>query len=310
MATIETARRHVPAVSYGTGILLVAMAGVLWSLQGLFIRQIDTAGAWAILFWRSVGMLPAVAVFLVVRSGGSPLAAIRRQGLTGVLGGLALVGAFGGAIYALQTTTVANAVFLFAASPLLAALIGRVVLHERVPARTWAAIAAAFVGILVMVGEGIAGGALAGSLAALVSALGFALFTVTLRRSGSHDTLPSVLLGGVFAATAGALAAAQGGETLLVPLPDVAWAIAMGAVALTGGMVLYTLGSKVIPAAQSTLLANVEVVLAPVWVWLFYGEGASAKTFVGGAIILSALVLNGLTGARSAMLARDDRAAR
>jgi drug/metabolite transporter, DME family len=85
---------------------------------------------------------------------------MRRTGSAGVLGGLGLVLAFAGAIFAIQTTTIANAVLLFAASPFLAALLGWLVLGEPVRRATWAAIAVALAGMAVMVGGGISGGAL------------------------------------------------------------------------------------------------------------------------------------------------------
>lgn len=283
---------------YGTGMLLVIAAGVLWSVQGLIFRQIDTAGTWAVLFWRSVGMVPVLFVFQAWREGGSPLSAIRKVGLAGAIGGLGLVAAFGGAIYSIQATTIANAVFLFAASPFLTALIGWAVLGERVRGETWGAIAVAMVGIFVMVREGLQGGAMAGNVAALLSALGFAVFTVSLRWRKLTDTLPSVLLGGVFSIVVGALVAAQLGQPLVVPVADALWSMGMGAVTLSGGMLLYTLGSRVVPAAELALLSNIEVMLAPIWVWAFLGETASANTFVGGAILMVAVVLNGLSGAR------------
>ncbi|EYD75033.1 hypothetical protein Rumeso_03361 [Rubellimicrobium mesophilum DSM 19309] len=277
---------------------LVLVAGVLWSFQGLIIRQIAEAGSWAVLFWRSLGMVPVLLGFLVWRAGGSPWPAIRKVGLAGVLGGLGLIGAFGGAIYAIQATSIANAVFLFAASPFLAALLGWAVLRERVASQTWAAIAVALVGIFVMVREGLEGGALAGNVAALLSSLGFALFTITLRWRRLDDTLPVVLLGSLFSIVAGALLAGQIGQPLAVPVTDALWSMFMGAVTLSGGMILYTLGSKVVPAAELTLLSNTEVMLAPVWVWLLLGETASVGTLLGGAILLMAMVFNGLSGAR------------
>jgi DME family drug/metabolite transporter len=283
---------------FGAGVGLIVAAGVLWSLQGLLIRQIDSAGPWAILFWRSLGMIPVLAAFLAWRAGGSPLPAIRRVGLAGALGGLGLVAAFGGAIVALQSTTVANAVFLFAASPILAALLGFLALRERVPPATGAAIAVAMAGIFVMVREGLAGGAAVGNAAALLSALGFAAFTVTLRWGRLHDTLPTVLLGAAFAVIAGALAAALAGQPLIVPLADILWSLGMGAVTLSAGMVLYTLGSRTVPAAQATLLSLTEVLLAPLWVWLLLDEGASAATFAGGAILLGAVAFNALAATR------------
>lgn len=283
---------------YGTGMLLVVAAGVLWSVQGLIFRQIDTAGTWAVLVWRSVGMVPVMLCFLVWRAGGSPLPAIRKVGVAGVLGGLGLVAAFAGAIYSIQATTIANAVFLFAASPFLTALIGWVVLGEKVRPETWAAIGVALAGIFVMVREGLQGGAMAGNVAALLSALGFAIFTVSLRWRKLDDTLPSVFLGGLFSIAVGALVAAHLGQPLLVPVADTLWSVAMGALTLSGGMVLYTLGSKTVPAAELALLSNIEVMLAPILVWAFLGETASANTFVGGAILMVAVVMNGLSGAR------------
>jgi drug/metabolite transporter, DME family len=283
---------------YGTGMALVLTAGVLWSFQGLIIRQIEEAGSWAVLVWRSAAMVPVLLGFLVWRAGGSPWPAIRKVGLAGVLGGLGLIGAFGGAIYAIQATTIANAVFLFAASPFLAALLGWAVLRERVAAQTWGAIAIALVGIFIMVREGLAGGALMGNVAALLSSLGFALFTVTLRWRRLDDTLPAVLLGSLFSIAAGALLAAQIGQPLAVPVPDALWSMFMGAVTLSGGMVLYTLGSRVVPAAELALLSNTEVMLAPFWVWLLLSETASTGTFLGGAILLVAMFYNGLSGVR------------
>ena len=288
---------------YGTGMLLVVLAGILWSSQGLIFRQIDTAGTWATLFWRSVGMVPVLLAFLVWRAGGSPVGLIRKVGLAGVLGGIGLVGAFAGAIYSIQATTIANAVFLFAASPFLTAILGWIVLRERVRPETWGAMAVGMVGIFLMVREGLSGGALGGNVAALLSALGFAVFTVSLRWKGVADTLPSVLLGGIFSLTVGAVVAGQLGQTLAVPMADALWAMAMGAVTLTGGMILYTLGSRVVPAAELALLSNIEVVLAPIWVWLFLNETASAATFVGGAVLVAAVTVNGILGARRAVLA-------
>lgn len=283
---------------YGTGVALVALAGLLWSLQGLVFRQIDAAEPWAILFWRSLGMVPVLMAFLVWRSGGLPVAALRAVGGAGVVGGIGLVGAFGGAIFAIQTTSVANAVFLFAAAPLITALLARVVLGERVRPETWGAIALALVGIFLMVRHGLSGGALMGNVAGLTSAAGFAVFTVSLRWRAVEDTLPSVLIGSLMALTVGLVAAVALAQPLAVPAPDIGWAVFMGAGLLTGGMVLYTLGSRVLPAAELALLAGIEVVLAPVWVWLLLGETADANTLLGGSFILAAVLWNGLSRGR------------
>jgi drug/metabolite transporter (DMT)-like permease len=285
-------------MTYARGVLLVVLAGLLWSFMGLAVRHIETAGTWAILFWRSAGMVPVLLAFIAWRSGGHPLDRLRRVGLAGVLGGLGLVFAFAGAIYALQATTVANAVFLFAASPFMAALLGWIILREPVRPATWAAIAVAGAGMFVMVRDGLAGGETAGNLAAVLSAFGFAAFTLTLRWGKLEDMMPAVVLGGLFSMAVAVIALGVRGEGLAVPLRDIVISVAMGAGMLATGMALYTLGSRVVPAADLTLLSMVEVLLAPVWVWLALGETASAGTFLGGGILLVAIAGNALSGIR------------
>jgi drug/metabolite transporter (DMT)-like permease len=154
------------------------------------------------------------------------------------------------------------------------------------------------VGIFIMVRHGLSGGAFLGNLAALVSALGFAVFTVAIRWRGASDTLPFVLVGGLMALTAGAAATMAAGDPLLGPASDIAWSMLMGGVLLTGGLVLYTRGSRVVPAAELALLSGIEVVLAPIWVWLFLSETADRNTLVGGSFILVAALWNGLSHAR------------
>lgn len=286
---------------YKTGALLVVTAGLLWSFQALIIRQLGEAGSWAVLFWRSSGMLPVLLAFIAWRSRGSLGAAMRSAGIAGLIGGVALVAAMGGAIVAFQSTTIANAAFLLAASPLISAALARIVLKEEVSARTRIAILIALVGIFVMVREGLANGAWLGNIAALVSASGFAAFTITLRWRHLDDSLPSVAIGAVLAMSASMFVAAQLGQPILVRTPDIIWCLLMGAVTLAGGMILYTLGSKAVPSAELALLSNTEVMLAPLWVWLVMDETASIGTFVGGAILFAGIAFNAIGATRKAV---------
>ena len=284
---------------YGQGVALVLAAGTLWSLMGLGLRQIEAASVWQILFWRSVGMVPVLMAFIAWTSDGRPWAAIRSVGLAGALGGIGLVFAFAGAITAIQTTTIANAVFLFTASPFVAAILGWIILGERVRPWTWAAIGLAVFGMYLMVREGLAMGALGGNIAALLSAAGFGAFTVALRWGKLSDMLPAALLGGVFSIlVAGAILLAQRQAIVASPW-DIGVSVAIGAVILSLGMLMYTLGSKVIPAAELTLLSLIEVLLAPLWVFLALGETASPATFLGGGVLLAAVALNAVMGARA-----------
>lgn len=283
---------------YGQGVALVVAAGAIWSLMGLMLRQIEAATVWQILFWRSLGVVPVLFAFTIWTSRGRPFQSIRRIGLAGTVGAFGLVFAFAGAIYAIQSTTVANAVFLFTASPFVAAVLGWILLGERVGTWTWAAIGLAVVGMYLMVREGLELGALHGNIAALLSAAGFGAFSVALRWGKVGDMLPVSMLGAAFSVLTAGIVLGLQGLPIAVSGWDMGVSVGMGMGILAVGMVAYTLGSRVIPAAQLTLLSLVEVLLAPIWVFLVLGETASAATFLGGGVFLAAVALNAIMGGR------------
>jgi drug/metabolite transporter, DME family len=276
----------------------VVLAGVCWSSMGIGIRFMEVANVWQILFFRSCALMPFLLLIITLRSKGKPLAAIRTAGLAGVIGGMALVMAFSGGIYSIQTTSVANAMLLFAAAPLIAALLGRMILREVVRKATWIAIAVALIGITAMVWEGMSLGYVNGNLAALLSATGFAVFTIALRWRKLEDMMPTVFLGGVFATIVSGLVCASSGYSLDIPVNDIMISLALGVFQVGAGLVLYTMGSKSVPAAELALLSLGEVILGPLWVWLFLGETVGLYTLLGGAILLAAIAGNALSGLR------------
>ena len=283
---------------YRRGVLLVLLAGVLWSSMGIGVRFIEVANVWQILLIRSATLSVFLLCAMAVRAGGMPWRAIRGVGLAGVVGGISLVFAFSGGIYAIQATTVANAMFLFAAAPFFAALIGRVVLGERVRRATWISMAVAGLGIGIMVWNGIEGGRLDGNVAAIISALGFAVFTVAVRWGQLGDMIPTVFLAGLFATLTGGAVCFIEGYGLDLPAGDFAVAAALGLFQVGAGLVIYTIGSKFVPAAEAALLSMTEVVFGPLWVWLVLGETASTATLIGGAVLMGALIANALSGIR------------
>jgi len=298
MADASGSTDNVALPDYRKGVILVLLAGVFWSSMGLGIRHIEVANVWQILFYRSIALAPFLLLIVTLRSGGKPLPAIRTAGLAGVAGGVALVFAFTGGIYAIQTATVANAMFLFAAAPFFAALLGRFILGETVRRATWIAMAGALVGIAIMVWEGIALGHMEGNIAALVSALGFAVFTIALRWRKLEDMLPTVLLAGLFAMVTAAVICQFAGYGFDVPISDILIAFALGVFQVGAGLVIYTVGSKAVPAAELALLSMTEVVLGPLWVWIFLGEVAGFYTLMGGAVLMTAIGANALSGLR------------
>ena len=285
-------------INYRSGVLLVLAAGICWSSMGLGIRHIEVANVWQILFFRSIALTPLLLLVLTLRARGNPLPIIQKAGLAGGVGGISLVFAFSGGILAVQTTSVAIAMFLFAAAPFFAAVLGWLVLKEHVRNATWISMMAALVGIVIMVWEGISIGRIIGNAAALISALGFAVFTISLRWKKLEDMLPTVFLAGLFAIIiAGALCQIKG-YGLDVPKRDIWIALALGVFQVGAGLILYTLGSKVVPSAELALLSMTEVVFGPFWVWLFLGETAGGYTLLGGMILLIAIASNALSGLR------------
>ncbi len=285
-------------LSYVNGVILVLMAGVFWSTMGLGIRNIEAANVWQILCYRSFSLSIFLFVVMSLRSSDTPFATIKRSGVAGVMGGFGLVIAFAGGIYAIQTTTVANAMFLFASAPFLTAIFGWIVLREKVRTATWLATLFAIVGIAIMVIDGISLGRLLGNVMAMLSALGFAIFTIALRWRKLENMLPAVFLAGIFAIIISSMICLVQGYSLFLSVNDASVAIAMGVFQVGVGLTLYTIGSKVVPAVELTLLSMTEVLLGPLWVWLFVGETVSPYTLVGGTILMLAIAGNALSGVR------------
>ncbi|MEL7014256.1 MAG: DMT family transporter, partial [Pseudomonadota bacterium] len=158
---------------------------------------------------------------------------------------------------------------------------------------------AAIFGVATMIAGEVSGGAMLGNLAALGSAFGFAVFTVALRWGRSAEMLPAVFLSGILGAVIMGIICLVSGLPLILSVQDSGVAMGMGVFQVGAGLILYTLGSRSLPAAELTLLSLAEVVLAPLWVWLFLGEVAGLNTLLGGAILLSAIVGNAISGMRS-----------
>ena len=281
------------------GLVFVFMAGVFWSTIGLGVRMIDEATVWQILLYRSISLSFFLAIVIYIRSRGNLFKVVKATGLPGCIAGLALVGAYSGGIYGIQSTSVANAMLLFASAPFMAAILGWIFLHEKVRKVTWIAILIAIAGIGIMVQDKTQGGAaLLGNLAALGSAFGFAVFTVALRWGRSGDMLPAAFLSGIFAVFITSIICLLSGLSFQISVNDTSISMGMGIFQVGTGLVLYTLGSKTLPAAELTLLSLAEVLLGPLWVYLFLNEVATLNTLLGGLVLLLAIAGNAISGAR------------
>lgn len=285
---------HASDPAYLRGVALVMLAGVFWSLGGILIRNVDAAGDWQILLVRSVALAATLLCVLGWRHGRSVVGKFRAVGRPGLAASCCLAAAFVCFIFAMQRTTIANAVFLLSVSPFTAALLAWLVLREPVLPITWRSMVLAAIGVGIMVAEGVEAGALLGNLLALGATLGFSGFVVGLRAGRLGDMLPAVCLAAVITACVSALLV----DDLVMSLEDVVLCALMGVVQVGAGMVVFTIGSRQVPAAELALLSLTEVVLAPVWVWVGVGEVPGAATLLGGAIVIGAVTWRALGGLR------------
>ena len=280
-----------------TGRLWVLSAGLCMSLGGPIIRLADDSTPWQFLFYRSIGAAAIILVyFLVTRR--PVLELVRSAGMNGLVGGLGLAVAFTGYVWGVMHSTVANALFLISASPLVAAFLGWMVLRERVARSMWFAMFGVIAGVTIMIGEGLAEGDLLGDLAALASAVGFAGFSVAIRRGRDTDMSPTILIGAAITTAFSAVMAAAGGTGLAAPMMDVGLAAAYGVLVIGAGIFMLTIGARNVPAAELLVLSLTEVVFASIWVWLAFGEVPSVLTLVGGLIILGSIGGQAVAGMR------------
>jgi drug/metabolite transporter (DMT)-like permease len=282
-------------------IALMIVAPLLWSMAGVVTRHLESAGRWEVTFWRSLFAAVFVLAALLFTRGAKAWDAVRATGGYGILSGAMWAIMFIAFMLALMTTTTANTLIVNSIAPLVTALLARAVLEEPIAARTWAAIALAIAGMLWMFGSGFAGGEphhLAGMLIALAVPLAAAVNLVTLKHAGrSVDLIPAVLLGAAFSAAL----------TLPFALPFAASAHDLVLLALLGCLqlglpcMLMVRASPHLSAPEISLLALLEVVLGPLWAWLGAGEAPATATLAGGALVITALLLNELAafGARA-----------
>lgn len=277
---------------------LVLLSGAVMSIGGPLIRLLESADEWQFLTYRAAALVAVLWLVLTVRYPGRLLVTLRAAGWNGVLAGGFLACAFVGFVFSITHTTVANTLFLLSAAPFAAALLGWLVLGERVGRATWVAMLGAFAGVAVMIGEGIAESDLFGDFAALGAALAFAGFSVALRRGRGVDMVPAVLFAGIISGITAAAVCLATGSGLVVPIRDIGLSFTYGAVGIGGGLLLFTLGSRYVPAAELTLLSLTEVILGPIWVWLAFAEQPSGPTLLGGAILLGSIAALTLHGVR------------
>lgn len=278
------------------GLMLVGAAALIWSTGGLIVRLLDSVDTWTTVFWRSFFAALFLAGFILLREGRGMAGLFRDMGRPGILVGVCFAVGSASLVIALNLTSVAHTLVILSTAPLVAALLARVVLGETVRRRTWLAMAAALVGVAVMVSDTGGRSSLAGDLVAAVIACAIATATVTIRRHRGVRMTPAACLG----ATLAALVALPLASPLAANGHDMGLLVVFGALQFGGGMALYVTGARMAPAAEVSLIALLEPILGPVWVWLALGHNPGTAGLIGGGTVIAALVVHTLLDLRSA----------
>ena len=269
------------------GSVLLALAGAIFSCTAIAYRAVDAATDWQFLAYRGASTAAAMLVLVWLRRGSRPVD-FRAMTWKVVLAGCLLAATSMLYILALSRTSAATTLFLIAVAPIYAALFGWFLLRERVNRATVVAIAVTLVGVVVMVGAGLDAGSGLGIAFAMMIPILVGLYNVILRSEPGTDPVVPAFLAGAFLGVGAAFAAVVEGG-LVVSLRDAVLACISGGIALGIGLPLFNIGHRSVPAARVSLLLMTEIVLAPLWVWIWPGETPALGTLVGGAVVLGAV---------------------
>lgn len=276
-----------------SGNAIIIASAAAFSTAGLFTRLLPT-DAWTMLFWRGLfgGLL--IAAVIAWQEGRQVSRAFRAIGRAGLLAAACSTLGTICFILALRDTSVAEVTIIFATAPFLAAAMAWAWGAERPRLVTLIAIALALLGVVVMVGAGRGGGGTLGRLLAFGMTALMALMMVVIRRNRQVSMLPAACLS-AFACAALVLPLAN---PAAVTSGELALLFAFGTTQFGLGLLLLTIGSRRIPATRASLLGNLELPFAPLWVWLAFGEAPSIAATIGGAIVAAAIALD-LAGNRT-----------
>ena len=279
-----------PADSHLRGLLNTLCAVLILSPDALLVKLMQT-DSWTMLFWRSLisggflfGGLASVYRMRLWHI-------FRRTGRHGLLS--SMVTAIGTILFigALYRTTAANTLVILAATPLFAALIGRIFIQEKISGHTTIAILAAFCGILLIFAGNLSAQNLLGNLMALGASSLWGTNLVILRQARKLNMIPAVAMGSLLAIP---LSLLLGADPTSIGQHDLILLSLQGSLVLPISFVLITIGSRYLPAAEVSLILLLETLLGPLWVWLVVGESPGSLALGAGLFVLLTLVLHSL----------------
>ena len=293
--------------AYWAGCGLVITGGLVLSLGILCLRAASASDAWQYLFWRGIGFGCSLSFLAACRHASSPWVQIARLGGFAWISVLALVASQVLFVVAIKSGSTAEVFFLMSLAPLMAAVLARPLLGERIGVFGSLAIAIALGGVGLMSGlslgadqigwASVEGAWLARALA-LGTAFTFALYLLATRGARAQELDAALVAVGIVTALVCAAALLWLGLPMAASLGDAALALLHGGVILALGLLLFARGSRVVPGVTLVMLAQAETVAAPVWTYLVFDETTTAAVIVGGALILIAVLMQASDQAR------------
>ena len=272
-------------------ILLILASTVGISFGGLIMRQIEFGNAWQITFHRNLAFFIAISLILVKSHRLASFGALTAVGRPGIIAGIFLAIANICFIHSLSITSVANTLFTLSAIPFITATIAFFVLKEVISFKTILIMATAFLGIILMVFDGLQANQFSGMALAFCTALSFSCFAVILRKYRHLDMIPCLVISSILVVAITYVASAG---NILIPIEEIAYCFFWGGVLSGFVNSAFIFATRYLSASEVTLFMLLEFSLGPMWVWLFLNETVSSQTLAGGAIVIFCVSVNSL----------------
>ena len=269
------------------GTLLICLGAICLSFGGLIVKSFEGATLWQILFWRSFFFTLTVLFFLIISYKKQTFKSFYNSGLPGFFGGIILSFGFCGYVFAMYNTTVANTNFIISLQILFLAIFGYLFLKEKINLITLTSIILAITGVLLMVGNSLSPGELSGNLAAFTMPITFAILIMIVRKYPLVDMIPAQFVAGISSCLIGFLLSTK----IMISPHDIFLGFLAGFFQIGFGFIFITIGARTTPSATVGIIMLSESVLGPLWAFLFVSERPSVFALIGGAIILSAVLL-------------------
>jgi len=275
-------------------IPIVAFAGLLWSFGPLVVRNMDDPGLvpWQYLFARGLVIFFLLNIYLFFDEGWEFYKNYLKIGIAGIIGGVGLGTAMITFIWSITNTSAAITLLCLSAMPFITALLGFLFLKEKIRPSVWAAIFVASIGIVIMAFDSVSIGSLNGLIYGLASALGFSIFSVSLRWKKETPKFTTVAVAGLFCCLFSIAIIIQKDLNFLSSSKNEGLFAVHGTIVCLG-LILYSIGSKNLPAAELTLLSLTEVIGGIFWCWipiLGINEIPTNNTIIGGFLIFMAII--------------------